>query len=134
MVEEKEAFELTQMYINGWKQNDLKMITSCLTENCIIIESHGPTYHGMRDIELWFKYWLEAKSIITRWNISSFTFCENQQTVFCEWDFACVSNNIEYALPGISIVKFSNKKIAFIHEYRMTRPAYEWRGDKLNSE
>lgn len=52
MVEEKEAFELTQMYINGWKQNDLKMITPCLTENCIIIESHGPTYYGMRDIEL----------------------------------------------------------------------------------
>lgn len=131
---EKDAFELMQQYIKGWKQNDLKMITSCLIENCIVIESHGPTYHGIRDIGLWFKYWLEAKSVVSRWNIGSFTFCEKQQTAFCEWDFACVSKSVEYALPGISIVKFSDNKIAFIHEYRMTQAAYEWRGDKLKSE
>jgi hypothetical protein len=131
---EKDAFEVIQQYINGWKQNNLKMITSCLIENCIVIESHGPTYHGIRDIELWFKYWLEAKSVVSRWNIDSFTFCEKQQTAFCEWDFACVSNSVGYALPGVSVVKFSGNKIAFIHEYRMTQPAYEWRGDKLKSE
>ena len=72
---EKIAFTLTQQYINGWKRNDLSMILSCLTENCMVIESHGPTYHGIADIERWFKFWLEAKSKVTKWDIASFFLC-----------------------------------------------------------
>ena len=100
----------------------------------MVIESHGPTYHGIPDIESWFKLWLGAKSTVTRWDILSFSFCETVKTAFCEWDFACVSNEIEYALPGISVLKFADQKISFIHEYRMTQPAYEWEGKELKSE
>ncbi len=131
---EKNALELVMQYINGWKQNDIRMITSCLTEDCAVIESHGPTYYSIHNIELWFKYWLEANSSVLKWDVVSFAFCEKQQTAFCEWDFHCISDNIEYALVGISMIKFSDHKIAFIHEYRMTQPAYEWNGDKLKSE
>ena len=76
----------------------------------------------------------EAKSKITKWNILSFYFFDKEQTAFCEWDFECVSNDMTYALPGISIVKFKDEKITFIHEYRMTHSAYEWQGDELKSE
>lgn len=131
---EKNNFQLIQQYINGWKQNDLAMIISCLTENCTIIESHGPTYHGIADIENWFKFWLAANSQITKWDIVSFYFCEKKHTAFVEWDFSCISNQVEYNLPGISIVKFFAQKIAFIHEYRMTHPAYTWEKDALKSE
>jgi hypothetical protein len=131
---EKNAFELVQQYITGWKQNNLQLITSCLAENCIVIESHGPVYHGINDIEQWFKLWLEAKSTVLKWDILSLSFCEKKQTVFCEWDFACVSNNIKYTLSGISVVRFAEQKIVFIHEYRMTHPVYEWKGEELKSE
>lgn len=124
---------LVMQYINGWKENDIKQITSCLSENCIIIESHGPTYHGISDVTLWFKFWLEAKSYIKKWNILSFYECEKENTVFVEWDFACVSNGTEYTFPGISVIKFSERKICFIQEYRMTRSAYQWKKDKLES-
>jgi len=130
---EKNAFELVRQYISGWKQNDLHLITSCLAENCVVIESHGPVYNGIRDIEKWFKLWVEAKSAISKWDILSFTFNEKEQTAFCEWDFVCISNNTQYALSGISVVKFLNHKINFIHEYRMTKPAYKWK-DALKSE
>jgi hypothetical protein len=133
-MNEGQAFELVQMYINGWKRSDLEMITSGLDENCVIIESHGPVYYGIRKIELWFKFWLEAKSTVLKWDISSFTFCETNLTAFCEWDFACISNEIEFAILGISFIKFSNHKITFIHEYRMTQPMYEWNEDKLEFE
>lgn len=131
---EKNAFDLIQQYINGWKQNNLPMITSSLDENCLIIESHGPTYHGIPDIEHWFKFWLEAQSQVKKWDITSFSFWEKESTAFVEWDFSCLSDEIEYSFSGISIIKFNGEKISFIHEYRMTRPAYQWEGNKLKSE
>ncbi|HEV2524559.1 MAG TPA: nuclear transport factor 2 family protein [Gammaproteobacteria bacterium] len=124
---------LVQQYINGWRENDLPMILSCLTEDCIVIESHGPTYHRMSDIEQWFEFWLKAKSKIKKWDISSFNFCESKKTAFVEWDFSCISNDIEYAFPGISVIQFVDEKISFIHEYRMTHKAYDWEKDELKS-
>ncbi len=75
-----------------------------------------------------------SESEILKWNITSFVFCEKKQTAFCEWDFDCISNNTKYTLPGISVIKFSDHKISFIQEYRMTHPPYEWQGDELKSE
>src|SRR3990167_7109975 len=110
------------------------MILSCLTENCMVIESHGPTYHGIADIERWFKFWLEAKSKVTKWDIASFFLCEKEQTAFVEWDFSCISNEIEYSLLGVSVIKFMKGKISFIHEYRMSRQPYIWNKNELVSE
>lgn len=33
----QKAFELVEQYISGWKQNNLPLITACLTEDCIVI-------------------------------------------------------------------------------------------------
>ncbi|MCC2667089.1 MAG: putative cytosolic protein [Gammaproteobacteria bacterium] len=129
----KIARELVQQYIEGWKQNNIQLITSCLNQDCIVIESHGPRYHGVSDIERWFAFWLKANSRVVEWNILSFSFCEKDQTAFCEFNFACISNDQKYAFPGVSVVKFSDRKIAFIHEYRMTNPAFNWKGDALTS-
>lgn len=128
------AFDLVQRYITGWKENDLTIILSCLTNDCVIIESHGPTYCGIADIECWFQFWLAANSTVTQWDIRSFNFCEPQTTAYVEWDFTCISNNVEHTLRGISVIRFSEKKIAFIHEYRMTHLAYPWTKDQLKSE
>jgi hypothetical protein len=76
---EKNAFELVQQYITGWKQNNLQLIISCLAENCIVIESHGPVYHGIHEIDHWFKFWLAAKSTVLKWDILSLSFCEKEQ-------------------------------------------------------
>jgi hypothetical protein len=54
--------ELILNYVDGWKQNNLQLIKECLTDDCIIIESHGPQYQGISDVERWFKLWLDAKS------------------------------------------------------------------------
>lgn len=133
-MNKKTALALVQQYVNGWKQNDLEKIISALSEACIVIESHGPTYHGINAITCWFDFWTKAKSTITQWDITSFYFNENEETSFFEWNFSCTSNNAQYSFSGISIVKFLNKKIILIHEYRMTHPAYIWKGDKLESE
>jgi ketosteroid isomerase-like protein len=131
---EKTALQLVQRYMDGWRKNNLETITSCLINDCIVIESHGPTYHGIAEMARWFELWMEADSQINRWDVRSFYFCEKEQTAFFEWDFACVSNKVEYAFPGMSLIKCKNEKIAFIHEYRMTSPAYPWLKETLQSE
>jgi hypothetical protein len=127
------AFALIEQYIDGWKENDLKKFADCLSENITIIESHGPIYSGIKSVNHWFDLWLKAQSRIVRWDIRSMHFCEQSQAAFCEWDFACVSSGVEYALPGMSMVKFSGQKISLIHEYRMTKPPYSWGGQRLQS-
>lgn len=132
MIEAK-ALKLFEQYVTGWKENNLELIISCLSNGCTIIESHGPMYQGIQAVQRWFALWLAANSRVLHWNITSFYFCDVQQTAFCEWDFSCVSQNQEYTLPGISVVKFSSDKINFIHEYRMLHPAYTWDGNQLQS-
>ena len=119
------AKRLVYEYVNGWKQNDITKITKPLANNCIIIESHGPTYHGLKQIRQWFEFWKKEKGKVLHWDISSFYFLESKNTAFFEWDFACHVRGKEYHLPGISIVKFTGDKISFIHEYRMTKNPYD---------
>jgi hypothetical protein len=120
--------------MEGWKNNNLHALLSCIHEDCVIIESHGPTYHGAKDLKKWFELWMDAESHILRWKIESFIFAKKEQTAFCQWDFACISNSTEYAFLGMSIYKFNHNKISFIHEYRMSQPPYRWMGNTLNSD
>jgi hypothetical protein len=132
-MNEIDALKLVQKYITGWKENNLDQIIQSLTEDCLIIESHGPTYEGISAIKCWFELWLAANSYVTQWDITSFYFCDKQETAFCEWEFACISHDQEYTLPGISVIKFSNTKISYLHEYRMTHAPYIWKREKLAS-
>ena len=129
-----DAFALIEKYIAGWKQNDFDSIASSLHSDCTIIESHGPVYYGINDIKLWHDLWLVAGSKVLKWDIITYYFCDKEITAFIEWDFECISYNVKYALPGVSIIKFSEGRIVYIHEYRMTKPAFDWDKKKLVSD
>lgn len=128
----KKLKKLIQTYIDGWKENNIEKILRPLINNCIIIESHGPTYHGKQQIKQWFEFWEKEKGKVLHWDITSFFFIEKENTVFFEWDFSCNVRNTDYHLPGISIVKIVNNKISYIHEYRMTHISYNWKAKELN--
>lgn len=133
-MKDKIAFEMIQKYVDGWKRNDLSQILSSVTENCVIVESHGPTYEGVSALKKWFQLWTAANSSIQKWDIFSYYFCQNEEIGFIEWDFSCVSNELPYAFKGISKFKLFEQKICFIHEYRMTHAAYLWEGKMLDSD
>lgn len=50
-MNDKNSRVLIQQYITGWKENNFQLIADCLTKNPVVIESQGPTYHGVKDIE-----------------------------------------------------------------------------------
>ncbi|WP_423062418.1 nuclear transport factor 2 family protein [Candidiatus Paracoxiella cheracis] len=130
----QEALSLIKDYISSWKNNDFNLIASSLHNQCTVIESHGPIYHGLNDIKSWFDFWLAADSKILKWDLTSYYFCHHETTAFIEWEFECISNNTTYPLSGISLIKFLDNKIIHIHEYRMTKAAFDWDRKRLVSD
>ncbi len=100
------AHHLIQDYLDGWKQLDLSLVLSSLSEDCLIIESHGPTYQRVEEVRRWIDTWIKTRSRVIRWDLRSFYFSEKEKTAFCEWDFHCVANQKDYVLVGASLVQF----------------------------
>lgn len=131
---EQKARELIEQYVTGWKENNGEKIICSLTDDCVIIESHGPTYRGVEQVKKWVELWKKEYGTVIKWDITSFYFIETSTTAFFEWEFVCNVNNKQYELPGISIVKCTDNKISFLHEYRMTKKTFDWNLNKLQSE
>ncbi len=111
-------------YVEGWKRNDPGMIRDTLSPDCVVIESHGPTYRGPAIVGQWVGSWFAEGSRIDRWDITSFHYLDHA-AVF-EWDFVCIVDEREYQLQGISIVEFADGKIVALREYRRTELPFEW--------
>ena len=121
---EKIAYNLISSYVQGWKEDNIALITQPLSSDCLIIESHGPTYKGIRTIRKWVKVWIASGNKVTKWDINSFYFT-GRAAIF-EWVFKCIVKSKFYHIDGITIVVFKNNRIKYLHEYRMTKPAYKW--------
>lgn len=128
------ARALFEQYVQGWKDNDIEKVVAPLAEDCVITESHGPTYRGIEMVRKWFDFWLKKEGRVLQWDILSFYFLEKENIAFAEWNFACNVRGKDYLLPGISVIKYKEGKIAFLHEYRMTKEPYEWEPSQLNPE
>jgi hypothetical protein len=124
----QKASQLIAAYIDGWKINNPAQIIDTLASDCIIVESHGPTYRGLDVATQWIEGWLGAENTVDRWDITSFCFDEIEQAAAFEWKFECTADGIHYEIDGISIAEFTDGKIVALHEYRMTEPPYEWTG------
>lgn len=125
--------KLIETYINGWKANDIDLICQPLSHNCTIIESHGPTYHGIKDVKEWVASWIAGKYKVNKWDIVSLVATKN--TAVFEWLFVFSSPKmLKRSIEGISLVKFRKNKIVYWREYRTTKPLYNWNeSKKLNT-
>ncbi len=110
--------------MDGWRNNDPQKIVSTLSPDCIVIESHGPTYRGPGIVQQWAESWFGEGSKVDRWDITSFHYLEDA-AVF-EWDFVCIVDENEYQLQGISIVELDDDKIVALREYRRTEIPFDW--------
>ena len=81
------ARQLVEDYVEGWKQDDPGMILDTLSPDCVVIESHGPTYRGHEVIQKWVVSWFAEGSRIDRWDITNFQSL-GDVAVF-EWEFVC---------------------------------------------
>ncbi len=122
---ETNARKLVNLYVEGWKTNDMDRILEPLASDCSVTESHGSSYKNPKLIRKWIKQWNDAGNKVTKWDIDAFFFTGD--STFFEWSFECVTNKKRHRLDGASIVLFRGDKIHHIHEYRMTKPSYDWK-------
>ena len=53
LVDAEIAERLIRRYVEGWCKGDAAMILASVSEDCVVIESHGPTYRGKDQIGRW---------------------------------------------------------------------------------
>jgi uncharacterized protein (TIGR02246 family) len=123
-MNKKEAETLIDAYVDGWRKNDGSKILATLAPDCVIVESHGPTYRGIETVRKWVERWIAEGSRVDRWDITSFRFTDDV-AVF-EWGFECTAGGRHYQIDGISWVEMDEAGIVVLREYRRTELPYEW--------
>lgn len=119
---------LLEDYINSWKEESREKVLNVLSDDCIIIESHEPTYRGKEMVDKWFTEWHKLGNKIEKWKISSIYCFEDM--IFCEWVFLYSGPNIRESFEGITVAKIKNNKIFELREYRTTAFPYFWTPSK----
>ena len=118
-MDAQHAKHLVSEYIEGWRANDKTRILSVIAEECVVIESHGPTFLGKQEIARWLDDWIKQGSRVTKWDVSSFTY--EKSIAAAEWVFACECLGVHYEIIGASIFRFSDEVISRVTEYRSTK-------------
>ena len=123
-MNEQQALALVTQYVEGWKNNRPEQILAALTPECLIIESHGPTYRGRDHIRQWITGWFREGGSIQLWDITSFMYAHNAAAF--EWAFECTGIWGSAAFDGMTVVRFDAELIAYLREYRCTETPYIW--------
>jgi len=110
-------------YFAGWVDSDPTAILSTLSESCLIIESHGPTYRGPAQVMRWVEDWLGSGSTVDRWDITSSIGDADRWSV--EWEFECTVDGARYAFDGASMITLEGTLISHLREYRTTDPLFD---------
>jgi hypothetical protein len=123
-VDKQQAFDLINAYVEGWKVNDVERVLGTLTENCEIIESHGPTYRGREHVRRWITQWFREGGSIQRWDVTSFFYADGAAAF--EWVFEYRVTGSAGVIDGASIIRFEDGLIGYLREYRCTETPYLW--------
>ena len=124
------AKALVTAYVEGWKNNDLDRILGTLELDCLIIESHGPTYKSTDHVRAWVTSWFEDGGSIQQWDITSFVFGEDHAAF--EWTFQCSGSWGTATFDGATVVRFGDQRIQYLREYRCTHEPFLWSPEPEN--
>lgn len=117
---------LLRAYIDAWVRHDIAGVLATLTEDCVAIESYGPTYTGTARVEEWMRTWFEQGGSVTSWVVTRAF--ETPQSLIAEWTFSCVWNDRPATFDGATIALVDGGRIRYLREYATTAPLYEWTG------
>jgi SnoaL-like protein len=112
-------------YMDGWKKKSESDILEPISDDCLIIESHGPMYSGKETVKKWIADWFGKGNRIEKWEMKSFYLCGDH--FISEWIFAYRNNEIREEFEGITIAKMKDGKIAELREYRSTAFPFSWK-------
>ncbi|MEQ4208053.1 nuclear transport factor 2 family protein [Actinopolymorpha sp. B9G3] len=117
---------LVRAYFDGWLAADRDAILATLHPACVVIESYGPVYRGIDQVARWIDGWLAPGNRVTRWDITALD--ATSDACFAEWDFQCRYDGELGGFEGATVARRSGDKLAYLREYAITAPRYDWQG------
>ena len=111
-----ERERLIRDYFDSWLRRDASCLPTVFSEDALYIESHGPRYEGLLQIQQWFTDWLPHGEVL-EWRIVRFLHQGNQTAV--EWVFRCRYDGEESVFDGVSLIRFTPEgKICYLREFQ----------------
>lgn len=105
-----------RQYMQGWLTQNEKMLLATLSPQIHIIESYGPEYVGLTEVQRWFRTWHAAGQVL-RWDALHFLH-QGDETVV-KWFFRCCYEGSTTDMDGLSLVAFDTQgHILSIEEYQ----------------
>ncbi len=118
-----EQEKIVAEYFDMWVSRDGSRLPRIFSRNALYVESWGPEYHGLEEIQRWFREWNE-RGTVREWTVRRFL--EQGGSVLCEWYFECEYDGVGHAFNGVSWVVFDGAgKIAELREYQSALPNYD---------
>lgn len=106
-----------------WLAGEDRGIRRIFATDALYVESWGPFYKGVSQIEYWFREW-NTRGRVVRWNIGRFF--HHGSTTVVEWNFRCeMSDGIVQEFDGVSVVEWnSDERIVSLKEYGCNKNNY----------
>ncbi|MCL2843192.1 MAG: nuclear transport factor 2 family protein [Oscillospiraceae bacterium] len=107
-------------YFNSWIRKDASVLERTFSTDVVYIESWGPAYRSLEQIEAWFTEWNKDNTVLD-WNISDFY--HSGDTSICEWYFQCECGGNIDGFNGVSITTFNERdEIVLLKEFQSKIP------------
>lgn len=117
---------LLRAYIDAWARHDVAGVLTTLAQDCVVVESYGPVYHGLARVEEWMTQWIAQGGSVTSWVINREF--EASKALVAEWSFACVWDDRPASFDGATIALLDDNNLIHVREYATTSPLYDWTG------
>ena len=105
-----------RQYMQGWLTQNEELLLATLSPQIHIIESYGPEYIGLAEVQQWFRTWHTAGQVL-RWDALGFLH-QGAETVV-KWHFVCRYEGNTSGFDGLSLVRFAaDGRILTLEEYQ----------------
>lgn len=106
---------IIRKYFDCWLNNDAGFIPEIFAEDVIYSECYGPEYHGVAEVQQWFKDWNDHGKVL-RWDIKQILCID--KTAVVEWHFECVYDEEPSKFDGVTLAEFNEDgKIVSLKEF-----------------
>ena len=109
-------------YVDTWLRQDPAALPEALAPDVHYVESHGPAYRGLAQVQQWFADW-HTHGRVLAWDVGDHL--SDGAVHACRWRFTCVYDGNESTFDGVTwFVLDDAGRIAELHEFAATQPVH----------
>lgn len=107
-------------YVDCWLARDPLALPEVLAPGVHYVESHGPAYHGLAQVQRWFTDW-HTRGRVLAWDLGEVVSAGPVHAV--RWRFTCTYDGAESTFDGVTwLVLDDAGRIAELREFAATLP------------